>query len=312
MSTMYSDAYTPGASSSSSSSTSSSSPSSNYIFMADTKEAHVLKSIAELLYNANCKLAPFRIDADGISLCKDDVNHHQLISLKLERNNFPQYICTRPLCFFVNCELFYKMLKTIKKKDRIVMYIKDDDSFRWTFCVKTADENQHTNTFIRITYTQPHVLNEPVDYGAPTIVGSKEFQKMKNLHNIDKFMEVTSPHPGYIRFYCEGKNVYEREVVLGNENTHNNDASMQDVEEYRQTFHTNYITNSIKCSNCNPNSYVHIFVKRDLPLKIKMKAGNLGELCLYVKSKQRIDLEEKLEAEKKKQALAAAAEEAEM
>ena len=191
------------------------------------------------------------------------------------------------------------------------MYIKDDDSFRWTFCVKTADENQHTNTFIRITYTQPHVLNEPVDYGAPTIIGSKEFQKMKNLHNIDKFMKVSSPHSGYIRFYCEGKNVYEREVVLGNENN-NNSNNMQDVEEYSQTFYTNYITGLTKAAGANPTSYIHIFVKKDLPLKIKLKAGNLGELTCFIKSYERIQLEEKLEAEKKKQALAAAAEEAEM
>ena len=38
-----------------------------------------------------------------------------------------------------------------------------------------------------------------------------------------------------------------------------------------------------------------------MALKIKMKAGNLGELTVYIKSLERIKLEQKIAAEKKKQ-----------
>jgi proliferating cell nuclear antigen PCNA len=270
----------------------------NYLFRARTKEAFVIKILSELLSNASIKFAPIRIDADGIHLCQADANNHQLINFTLHRENFFGFKTTKPLNFLVNSSHFYKMLKSIKKKDTITLFIKDDDSCKLGICVETSDENNKTNTHIRITYNQPQVFDEPTGYNNPTIISNKEFQKMKNLHNISKQMQVTCPYSGLIKFFCDGQEVYEREVVLGNE-YQNDDVCKDDEpqEEYKQTFNTTHITGLTKCANQSGN--VQIFVHRDLPLKIKMKAGNLGHLTVFIKSKERMLLEQKLEAEKK-------------
>ena len=39
-----------------------------------------------------------------------------------------------------------------------------------------------------------------------------------------------------------------------------------------------------------------MFIQRDLPLKIKMRAGNLGELIIYIKSKEMLEYEAEEEA----------------
>jgi len=276
----------------------------NYIFRARTKEAFVIKVLSELLANANLQFAPFRIDGDGIHLNAADRNNHQLINFSLFRENFYGYKCTRPLNFMVNSSHFHKLLKVIKKKDTITLFIKDDDNCKLGICVETSDENNKTNTNIRITYIQQNSVKIPDSYPNPTICTNKEFQKMKNLHNIASEMTVSSPYPGLIKFYCDGKDVYDREVVLGNE-AEEEDIQLQDDDEknpafpFCETFRTSYITGLTKCANQSGN--VQLFVRNKMPLKIKMKAGNLGELTVYIKSLERIKLEQKIAAEKKKQ-----------
>jgi len=112
-------------------------------------------------------------------------------------------------------------------------------------------------------------------------------------------MTVTCPYPGLIKFYCDGGGeMYEREVRLGLE-AQEDDLIDEEMEEYRQTFNTTHTTGLTKCANQSGN--VQIFVHKDLPLKIKMKAGTLGDLIVYIKSKERISLEQKIEVEKKLQ-----------
>ena len=272
--------------------------SGNYIFRAKTKEAFVIKILSELLHNASIKFAPLRIDNEGIHLCEVDANKCLLINFSLKRESFGHnWKCTKPQNFQVNCKHFHLLLKSIKKKDTITLFIKDDDICKLGICVETSDENNKTNTFVRIQPIQPVIFSEPTGYPDPTIISNREFQKMKTLHNISKKLEVTCTRPGMIKFFCDGGEIYEREVVLGLENE---DDEMVDetFQEYRQTFATNHITGLSKAANQSGN--VHIFVHPELPLKIKMKAGNLGDLTVFIKSKERIELEQKIALDQKK------------
>ena len=108
--------------------------SGNYIFRAKTKEAFVIKVLSELL-SSTIKFAPFRFDDQGIHLSQVDTNNTQLISFSLFRENFLNYKCSKQLNFIVNSTHLHKMLKAIKKKDSITLYIKDDDPNRLGICV---------------------------------------------------------------------------------------------------------------------------------------------------------------------------------
>jgi hypothetical protein len=171
---------------SSNSSTSSSASSSAldnkvaYIFRARTKEAFIFKILSELLNNANIKFAPFRIDNDGIHLSQSDANNHQLINFSLYKENFFGYRVTRPLNFIVNSAALHKLLKSIKKKDTMTLFIKEDldekesESCKLGICVESSDENNKTTTYIKITYNQPQVFTEPNGYPNPTTTSNKD------------------------------------------------------------------------------------------------------------------------------------------
>ena len=133
----------------------------NYIFKAKTKEAFVIKKLSELLSNT-IKFAPFKFDNEGIHLTQACLNNQRLVSFSLFRENFLfGYKCSKTLNFNVNSSHLFKLLKAVKKKDSITLYIKDDDISRLGICIETQDESNKITTFIRITYHQPEVFKEP-------------------------------------------------------------------------------------------------------------------------------------------------------
>jgi hypothetical protein len=134
--------------------------------------------------------------------------------------------------------------------------------------------------------THPEDIQKPEGYDPPIIIQSKQFQKMKNLHSISDTMTITSKL-NYIKFFCDGGELYSRELVIGEENDEDN-SHITDV--YKQTFNTQHITGLAKCAGQSSN--VQVFVHEDLGLKIKMKAGSLGEITVYIKSKELIQDEE--------------------
>jgi proliferating cell nuclear antigen PCNA len=278
-----------------SSSEGSAAAATKYIFKAKTKDSFVIKVLSELLSNSNIKWAPFCIDSEGISLKQTDGNKHLLISFKLHRENFTLgYRCARPLNFLISSNTLCKLLKSTRKREIITLFITEKEDDKLGICVETSDENNKTIDSVRITYHQPVDYKEPEGYPSPTIVTNKEFQKMKNLHNISKVMTVTSPQPGLVLFFCDGQEVYDRKVQLGIADT-DEDTRDPDYEPYHQTFNTTYITGLTKCANQSPK--VAIYIEKKLPLKIKMHAGSLGELSVYIKRKERIAMEQKVLAE---------------
>jgi proliferating cell nuclear antigen PCNA len=261
--------------------------SEDFIFKAKTKEAFVIKILGELV-SSILKFASFRINEKGIFLLQPDNLKHQMIEISLLKEYFASYKCSQSISFSVNASHLYKMLKAIKKKDGITLFISNDtdDDLKLGICVEQTDENNKVLTYIPINDTRIEDIEVPTNYENPIIMTSKEFQKLKNLHIISPVMVVTSK-PEFIKFFCDGGSIYSRELVIGNENDEDNKHI--DIT-YKQTFWTQYITRLTKCAGQSGN--VQVFVHELNGMKIKMKAGGLGEVTIYIKSKEIIEDEE--------------------
>lgn len=256
-----------------------------YIFSAKTREAFVIKILGELFSNT-LKYVPFKFKENGIFIQQTDNKKEILLDISLNKEQFDSYKCIRPVSFEVNSIHLYKMLKSIKKKDRITLFITEEDPLRLGICVEQSDENNKVTTYIHITYTQPEVIGRPEGYENPIIMSNKEFVKMKNLHNISKNLTISSK-PGFIKFFCDGGDIYSREIVIGNEDDEENKyISIL----YKQNFTTSHITTLTKCAAQSGN--IQVYINNELPIKIKMKAGNLGDILVFIKSKELIQDEQ--------------------
>ena len=261
------------------------------IFKAKTHCAYTIKILAELLQN-NIKTACFEIDEDGVKLCMMDHHRTILIQVSLESENFTLYKfkCKDKLFLGINLNHFHKMLKSIKKKDSMQLFINDDSPNDLGIKVIPKENNRITTSFVTIQEIQTIDIDIPEGYGKPIIVPSSEYQKMcKDMAHIGSMINVVSRN-FHIKFRCNACGVMKRHVEFGEMGDSDDEEEEDDnVVEYNQDFDTEQLSRITKMAGLSTS--MQIYPKQGKPLLFKSAIGSLGKISIYIKSKDLIEKE---------------------
>lgn len=278
---------------------------SKYKFRLITSEAHRIKVLCELLQHS-LKQVCFEIDKSGIKLRLTDTDNNILIDLDLERESFRTFKCPEPLFIGINSTHLYKMLKSIKKKESLELYIEEKNPSYLTIRIQNSDPENNSVGIdkVRIQNVQNIDIALPDGYEDPIVVPSSEFSKLlKSMNNISKKIFITS-HKDWIHLFCDAGEIYNSQKFFGDKNDIEED--MENLEKYiisknfpddwnHFSYYTSQLTQFIKISGLCKN--LQVFVDAELPLLFKLKVGNLGRLSIYIKSIEQITMENKLSEE---------------
>ena len=258
------------------------------IFKAKTHCAYTIKILAELLQN-NIKTACFEIDEDGIKLSMMDHHETILIQLSLESENFTVYKfkLTEKKFLGINLNHFHRMLKSIKKKDSLQLFINDENPNDLGIKVIPKENNRVTTSFIKIQEKQNISIEVPTGYDKPVIVPSSEYQKMcKDMAHIGNIISVTSKN-FHIKFICNAGGVMKRNVEFGEMSDSDDECDDSKSNEYSDDFDTEQLSRITKMAGLASN--MQIFPKSKKPLLFKSAVGSLGKISIYIKSKDQIE-----------------------
>lgn len=258
-----------------------------------TRDAFSLKVLAELLQN-NIKTACFEVKQSGITLrMMDHPNNRILIDINMEADNFSvfKFKSDEPLTLGINLSHFHKMLKTVKKRDSLQLFIDDESPTDLGIKIIPKENNRVTTSCIKIQNLQNIDVDLPEGYGKPVIVPSGEFQKMcKGLTHISNVTRITSK--GFlIRFSSDADGVMKRYTEFGE--TEESDSETEDSgdedSEYCEDFDTEQLTKITKLAGLS--STMQIYPKKGIPLLFRTQIGTLGRISVYVKSKSQQEME---------------------
>jgi proliferating cell nuclear antigen PCNA len=256
------------------------------IFKAKSHEAYCIKILAELLSN-NIKTGCFVLDEKGISLCMMDHHRSILIDLILHAENFALYkfSLNKKLYLGINLNHFHKMLKSIKKKDSIELFIDDKNITELAIKVIPKENNRITTSFIKIQNVQNLEISIPTGYNKPIIVTSADYQKLvKEMSNIGNTLKVTSKN-FQIEFSCNAGGILKRTVQFGE--VDDDDETDESSVEFSQEFITEQLSRITKLSGLS--NTLQIFPGK--PLLFVSTIGSLGKISIYIKSKEQIEVE---------------------
>lgn len=262
------------------------------ILKCKTREGYSLKVLAELLQN-NIKTACFEVDEKGIRLRMMDTHRTILIDLELDADSFSvyKYRPDEKLYLGINLTHFHKMLKSIKKRDSIQLFIDDESPTDLGIKVIPKENNRVTTSFIKIQNIQNLDINLPDNYSKPVIVPSGEFQKMcKGLTHISNVTHITAK--GFlIRFSSDAGGVMKRFTEFGEteDSDGEEDDSKNEEPEYAEDFDTEQLTRITKLSGLSTN--MQIYPKSENPLLFRCPIGTLGKISIYLKSKNLQEVE---------------------
>lgn len=262
-------------------------------FKCKTGEAYYIKVLAELLTN-NLKTGCFEVCNDGIKLRMFDHYRKTLVDLDLLAENFSLYNFKYNEKFFLGLNLnhFHKMLKSVKKKDSLQLFINTEIPTELGIKTIPRENTRITTSGIKIQTIQNLDIDCPQGYGKPVIVLSAEFQKMcKDLSSIGSANIKVIAKNFHIEFIADADGILKRKVVFGeDENYDGEDSDGEDSVEYRATFATDQLSRITKLAGLS--STMQIFpATSNLPLLFKSNVGSLGKIAIYIKSKELLDQE---------------------
>lgn len=257
----------------------------SFIFHARTTEGYCLKILAELL-QYSLKTAYYEIDQTGIRLNMSDTKQHVAFSLALPSENFFSFeLLTDRLCFGINQMHMHTMLKTVKKKDTVALYIRSDNPTELGIRIEPKEKTKVSASHIKIHIAHNVLQPEPVGTYTHTLaLPSADYAKMaKELAKLSKTVRVASVK-GAVRFATATANIYSKEVVFGAQPA---DGAPLDVE---QDFVSEYLANIMKLAGVGAT--MHVSQAAGLPLMVRANVGTLGRLVILVKTRGQISADE--------------------
>ena len=263
-----------------------------YLFKATTKDGYTFKVLSELLKN-KIKNCIFMFDPKGIFIKAADTKTKTLIKIKIYGGKFLTYKCKDQHSVGLNMMHLQKILKSIKKKDSLSMFIVKNNAGYILMNPLRIDSSAKTNNMLKIINIPFEDYSIPLGYKEDNDItlSSKDFQKViKDLNSSSsKLVTISSKGDGLLRFYSSCGEMYCTDCTLGEKN---DEYSGTGEIEYQQTF------NSIDFSQLSKVSGLSNIIKfnygdKKLPLKIVLcLSNNLVKLELYIKSNESLENEE--------------------
>jgi len=257
-----------------------------YKFHCKTHDAYIVKNLIELLQN-NIKTGCFEISKDGIRLRMMDANFRLLFDVVLEAKKFHTYVFHHnlPILYVgINMNHLNKLLRTIKKKDSLQLFITEHDSSNLGIEIIPKDKSPPvTTSFIKIQNMQTLDILLPSGYETSLLISSSGFSKMcKEMVTISNILMINI-YTHHVRFHCNVDNIYSREIALGETDVEDSDNSSV---RYMEEFDSEIFSRITKISGLHPNMYIYYCI--DLPILLKTNIGNIGELAVFIKTKKQI------------------------
>ncbi len=255
----------------------------DYMFYCKTREGYVFKVLFELLKNC-VKTSSIKFSKDGISITSIDTKKQLLLLINMNRHNFNIFRTASTFNISVNLTSFYNMLKTIKKKDGICLYIENSSPNKLHIIKDDMDQSEKCANKIQIMKTQDIEYENEDDYKEPIIINAKKLQNtLKEISTTKGRITEISSNGTSIRFFCDNGSIMTADKTHG-------DIEIKQDQIYKETFDSALLAKLQKILGLTQN--VKVYISEASPIKFNVNIGSLGEIIIFIKSREIIAQEE--------------------
>jgi proliferating cell nuclear antigen PCNA len=256
--------------------------SDEYLFYCKTREGYVFKVLFELLKNC-VKTASIKISKEGLTITSIDSKRQLLLVVKMDRHNFNIYRSLNIMNISVNLTSFYNMLKTIKKKDGICLYIESSTPNKFHIIKDDMDQSERCANNIQIMKTQDIEYDDVDEYSDPIIIPAKKLQNtLKDISTTKGRVTEIESNGHWMRFYCDNGQMMTADKKHG-------DIETKEDITYKESFDSSLLVKLQKILGLSQN--VKVYITDSCPLKFELNIGSLGTISIYIKSREIVDRE---------------------
>ena len=264
-----------------------------YQYYAETQYGYTIKVLVEVLQGCLTNDAFFRLEKSGIKFCCADNRETMLLRFELNMENFDNYSCDTEKMIAVNLKHLHKLVKNVKKKDSIALFISNEYPTKLGIKIVPVMINKQSEraeiSYISIREVQKGGVITPKGYHYPKVIPSTDYQKMcKKMVTVPgKIVNITIQKNNYISFFCDGGDIISSELTFGTI-----DPKLPESSIYKGQFYTTMLNQLVKMPGLFPKMQISAPKERGFPIRIKMQTGNLGFIEVYLKEKTQIEFED--------------------
>lgn len=250
-------------------------------FKARTDEGYYIRILSELLHVNLGSTAHFNITPTGIVLRMIDPKRIIMINMSLEADQFQVFkLGKKSISIGINLKHFYNMLKPLKKRDSVELYIETANPTELGIRCIPKDTNRVTTSAIKIQNVQSVDIDVPEGYSCPINLNSQEFCKMcKGLAQVSQKVHVIRKGSKLL-FNADSDGVFKRSTEFGDEDEGNDpDEKTEDFDDFFATENMSKITKMYGL-----HTKLQIYTKTGLPVLFRTNIGSLGKIAIYLKS----------------------------
>jgi hypothetical protein len=299
------------------------------VFFAEAVKGYTIKVMVDSLALSMPRTI-FEVKKTGFYHRRSNDGEYILYDIDFPRENFRPYVCSNELSFSVNIKHLQKMVRNVKKKDSVTLYINKNRMDRLYVVIRPSGASAGYNSrledlYVTISHIKPEEYGDVVGlpeyyidkhnvehkvYGFPKVIDSCDFQKIKKMSTVGKIVEIQMQKNNYISFLCTNGELYGTRLQFGQilENPENTDDETLECEEeceeeknsnstneefdseedeikgwYEAEFYMSIFNMLMKLPGlCGQMQFYSPRIKR-YPIKIKMQAGGLGTISIYIK-----------------------------
>lgn len=260
-----------------------------YIFRAKISDGYCIKILTEMLQH-NIKNGHYVADEKGMHLSMCDTKMHIKFTLDIPESSFVEYHISMPrVSFCVSQMHLYTMLKNIKKKDSVVLFVHCDKNDMLGIEIEPSQRTKITTSYIHMVPFIKNVEDDGFncDYGQRTAsVLASDFSKAcKEIGKISKTITICT-NTGSVKFISGDKDIYYKEVSIFSNNNIGRNCS-DNGGEIRSTYKSDFFSTISKISSISTN--MQMYHSKEHPLMMQTHIGYLGVITIYCKSIEQID-----------------------
>jgi proliferating cell nuclear antigen len=237
------------------------------------------EAVKEILTEAN-----FECDKNGIRVVAMDSTRTVLVHLKLEADQFEQYMCPEKLTLGINLINLYKLIKLLGPNDSLSFYVEEDSKCQLGIRIENPDKNSKINLTLNLLDLNDDSYNiPPTEFKSILTMPSTDFQKLcRDLNTLADTVEIKSLANKLI-FSIKG-DFSSGDIIMHESVGSLSWVQNDDPENIIQgEFSLKHLCLFTKCTPLCQS--IKIYFKNDYPIIVEYAIASLGtiKLCLAPK-----------------------------
>lgn len=246
-----------------------------------TFQGAVIRTLVEVLKDVIFE-ASLMVTPTMMKITAMDSSKSSLIYLKLNAENFEEYVCSKDLRLGLSMINLFKIIKTAgHKNDILTLFVRRDTPYELGIVIENDEKRSHTVFSLALLEIDSQDIQIPeFQYQSIVTLPSAMFHRLsRDMQQLSNFVTMET-YKGSLTLSCKGDFAKQSTTFFPLDGDENVIVQTTNEDRIQGTFSLKFLCLFGRTSSVS--SMVSIYIKKEHPLLLEYTIGSLGKLIFLL------------------------------